>query len=358
MSIYAVIMAGGTGTRFWPYSRKAQPKQFLNVFGQETLIQATISRLYGLVPPEQCYIVTNAAYVTQTQDQLPALPPENILAEPMSRNTAPCIAFAAAEILKRDPDATMIVLPADHLIHNVRLFHEVLKTAIEKAQEPGAIVTIGIEPTHPETGYGYIQFDKSEYEADQDGLVACSVKAFAEKPDAETAKDFLDSGEFLWNSGMFIWRADVIMQEIETHMPDLADAFDEIRKSPVTTTAQIEKAFTQSPKISIDYGVMEKAQKVYVVPGAFGWNDVGDWRAVFDLSPKDANGNSARGRVLTEDASRNLVFAGDKLVALVGVHDTVVVNTPDAILVCHKETTQQVKTIVEYMQAHQMDDYT
>lgn len=357
MATYAVIMAGGIGTRFWPFSRQANPKQFLNVFGEDSLLQATIGRLQGLIPAENCYVVTHKQYVAKTQMQLAAVPEENILGEPISRNTAPCIAYAAAELLKRDPEATMVVLPADHVIRNVRRFHEVLKCAISQAQTSDAIVTIGVTPSHPETGYGYIQFDTEAYEADADGVVACRVKAFAEKPNAETAERFLASGDYLWNSGMFIWRADTIWKAFERYMPTVAAAFQPIYKTQTPSAAQVLLAFEQSPKESIDYGVMEKAESVFVVPGSFGWNDVGDWRAVYELSPKDEQSNATRGEVILEDASRNLVFAGDKMVALVGVHDTIVVHTEDAILVCHKAHTQQVKNVVEYMHKHELKSF-
>ena len=209
--IHAVIMAGGIGSRFWPESREARPKQFLNVFGSATLIQNTVARLQGLVPPERCLIVTHERYFEQTRNQLPAVPVENILLEPISRNTAPCIAYAAETLIARDPDATMIVLPADHVISNVQEFHQVLRVAVDKAATPGALVTIGVTPTHPETGYGYIQFESSASHA-ADPLTAYPVRTFAEKPDLATAERFLDSGDFLWNSGMFIWRADTVLE--------------------------------------------------------------------------------------------------------------------------------------------------
>lgn len=357
MALYAVIMAGGIGTRFWPYSRQSNPKQFLNVFGEDTMIQATIGRLQGLIPVERCYVVTHTRYVEKTFEQLPGLPLQNILAEPISRNTAPCIAYAAIELLKHDPDATMVVLPADHQIRNPRRFQEVLKVAVEKAQEPDALVTIGVEPTHPETGYGYIQYDMQSLEEDLDGLLACKVKAFAEKPDLATAERFLDSGDFLWNSGMFIWRADTILHQFQQFLPEVLEAFEPVSKATEPNLEQIEHAFRRSPKISIDYGIMERAQNVYVVPGAFGWNDVGDWRAVYDLSEKDSQGNTFRGQVLAEDASRNLVFAGDKMVVLIGIHDAMVVNTDDAILICAKDATQKVKNAVDYMHVHKLEDY-
>ncbi len=358
MATYAVIMAGGIGSRFWPQSRKARPKQFIDVFGDGTLIQNTVARLQGLVPPERCFVVTHERYVEQVSQQLPAVPPENILAEPISRNTAPCIAYAAVKLAARDPEATMIVLPADHVIHNVRQFHEVLRVAIEKAQAPGALVTIGIAPTHPETGYGYIQFDGPADPA-FDAPRAFPVRTFAEKPDVATAERFLDSGDFLWNSGMFIWRADTVMDQMQRHLPEAYDAFAPV--GSVVDSADepeaVAAAYRRSPHISIDYGVMERADQVFVVPGAFGWSDVGDWRAVYDLDAKDRHGNAVRGNAILHDASRCLVHADGRLVVLVGVHDLVVVETNDAVLICNRESTQQVKNVVDYLHAHQLEEY-
>ena len=353
---YAVIMAGGIGTRFWPASRKEKPKQFLDVFGDGTLIQNTVARLQGLIPPERCLVVTHERYVEQTQKQLPAVPDENILAEPISRNTAPCIAYAATVLADRDPDATMVVLPADHVIGNVQAFHNTLDVALETAQEPDALVTIGIEPTYPATGYGYIQYDGEENE---DGsLQSHPVRTFAEKPDESTAERFIDSGDFLWNSGMFIWRADTILDQVETHLPDAHKAFAPVRDAGDGVDPDtLEEAFKTSPRISIDYGVMEQAENVFVVPGSFEWNDVGDWRAVYDLSEKDDHGNVIEGDVIMQDSSRCLVQSDDRLIVLVGMHDSVVVDTDDAVLVCNRESAQQVKQVVEYLHAHQFDEY-
>ncbi|ARA93341.1 mannose-1-phosphate guanylyltransferase [Rhodothermaceae bacterium RA] len=356
---HAVIMAGGIGSRFWPKSRRARPKQFLQVFGEQTLIQNTVARLQGLIPPERCFVVTHERYVEQTRDQLPALPAENILAEPISRNTAPCITYAAVKLLAQDPDATMVVLPADHVIPNVRQFHEVLHVAIEKAQEPGAIVTIGITPTHPATGYGYIQFEGSLDPSDP-APRAYPVRTFAEKPDQETAERFIDSGDFLWNSGMFIWRADTILDQVHTHLPEAYDAFRLVQDALGTDREPeaVAEAFQKSPSTSIDYGVMEHADHVYVVPGAFGWSDVGDWRAVYDLSDKDDHGNVLRGNAIVHDASRCLVHAEDRLVVLIGIHDVIVVDTDDAVLICNRDNTQQVRNIVNYLNSHQLTQFT
>jgi len=354
---YAVIMAGGIGSRFWPESRRDHPKQFLNVFGDASLIQNTVARLQGFIPPERCLIVTHERYVEQTQEQLPAVPPENILAEPISRNTAPCIAYGATRLMADDPDATMIVLPADHVIRNVKRFHEILEVAIETAQQPDALVTIGITPTHPETGYGYIQFDG---DIDPDAPVqAYPVRTFAEKPDLATAERFVDSGDFLWNSGMFIWRADTILGQMKKHLPKAYQAFAEAQDAMGTARERdaVRTAFQESPHISIDYGVMERAESAYVVPGSFGWSDVGDWRAVYEMSEKDEQGNVLRGNTILHDSSRSLVHAEDRLVVLVGIHDTMVVHTDDATLICHKDSTQKVKQVVEYLHAHQLSEY-
>ncbi|GIV62087.1 MAG: mannose-1-phosphate guanylyltransferase [Rhodothermaceae bacterium] len=359
MATYAVIMAGGIGSRFWPKSRLDHPKQFLNVFGDATLIQNTVARLQGLIPPERCFVVTHERYVAQTREQLPAVPPENILAEPMSRNTAPCIAYAAVRLRALDPEATMVVLPADHVITNVQQFHRVLRTAIETAQEPGALVTIGITPTYPATGYGYIQFDGNPDTLSDETPRALRVRTFAEKPDLETAERFLDSGDFLWNSGMFIWRADSILEQMACHLPDAYQAFLPVAEVAGTDREPdaVTEAFQKSPRISIDYGVMERADKVYVVPGSFGWSDVGDWRAVYDLSEKDQHGNALQGNVIVHDASRCLVQSDDRLVVLIGTHDMVVVDTEDAVLVCHRDSAQQVKNVVDYLYAHQLTKY-
>ncbi len=353
--LYAIIMAGGIGSRFWPQSRQARPKQFLNVLGEATLIQNTVARLHGLVPIERCLVVTHERYVEQTLEQLPTLPPENVLAEPAGRNTAPCIAYAAAVLLRRDPEATMIALPADHVIRNVRRFHEVLRVAVEKAQEPGALVTLGVTPTHPETGYGYIQFDHAA-EFDPEALRAYPVRTFAEKPDLATAERFLDSGDFLWNSGMFIWRAATIFDQMQRHLPQVCEAFEPLRHAEAAPEA-VRRAYRQTPRISIDYGVMERADNVFVVPGDFGWSDVGDWRAVYDFSDKDEHGNALHNHVIVHDSSRCLVQADDRLVVLVGIHDTIVVETEDALLICHRDSTQQVKNVVDYLHAHQLKEY-
>lgn len=371
MSLYAVIMAGGVGSRFWPRSRRSNPKQFLDVFGEASLIQNTFARLQPLVDPERVLVVTNADYVGTTREHLPAVPEANVLGEPVARNTAPCIALAAAKLVAEDPDATMIVLPADHLIANVGRFHEVLQAAVEAAQRRGPdgghpLVTIGVRPTHPETGYGYIQFDAdgtldgAADDGPDDAPRAHQVLTFAEKPDLRTAERFLDAGDFLWNSGMFIWRADAILAAFERYLPKvhrlfapLADAFGTDGEA-----AAIAEAYERSPKISIDYGILEQADRVLVVPGSFGWSDVGDWRAVHELSDKDDAGNRAEGNVILQDTARSFARSADgRLLVLVGMEDAVVVDTGDAVLVCHREQAQKVKDVVDFLGVHGMDEY-
>ncbi len=356
MNLYAVIMAGGVGSRFWPRSRKASPKQFLRFSGDRSLIQTTMDRLAPIVPPERVLVVTHARYAEQTQQQLPHVPPENILAEPIARNTAPCIAFAAAHLAARDPDATLLVLPADHVIRDQSMFEKVVSVAAHKAQTPGALVTIGIEPTHPETGYGYIQYDMDEVGSGQ--VAAYPVLTFAEKPDQATAERFVDSGDFVWNSGMFAWRVDSIQSALSEHLPDVAKTFAPIAASVGASQNEevVVRAYADCPSISIDYGIMERAGDVWCVPASFGWNDVGDWRAFAELQDTDDKGNALQGDVLIHASARCCVEAGDRTVALVGVNDLIVVDTPDALLVCHRDAAQGVKNIVNHLSINDRDD--
>lgn len=353
--IYSVIMAGGIGSRFWPRSREASPKQFLPVVGNQTLLQQTFSRVGPLVPIECAYVITNERYADLTSQQLPLLAKHQILCEPISRNTACCIAYVAIRLLATDPDAIMIVLPADHLIKREARFLEVLSIAVEAARMPDTLVTIGIKPTHPATGYGYVQFDASEEHND----AVYKVRTFAEKPDVSTAERFLDSGDFLWNSGIFVWRADAILANIKRYLPRMWDAFSMAAPHVNTPNEEeaIRDAYHRSPRISIDYGVMEHAENVLVVPGSFGWSDIGDWHAVYSLSKKNRHGNVLQGNVIVHDSSRCLVSGAERLIALVGLHDIAVIDTEDALLVCHKDSTQHVKNVVDYLHVQQFHQY-
>lgn len=353
--VYSVIMAGGIGSRFWPRSREASPKQFLTVVGEHTLLQQTLQRVTPLVPRERTYVVTHERYADLTNKQLPGLAAGQILREPISRNTACCITYAAIRLAAMDPDAIMIVLPADHLIKHDDRFLEVLAAAVEAASKPDTLVTIGIKPTHPATGYGYIQFDAMR---EATGNVY-KVRTFAEKPDVSTAERFLDSGDFLWNSGIFVWRADAILANIKRHLSRMWHAFDEAVPHLNTPGEEdaIRTAYHRSPRISIDYGVMERADNVLVVPGSFGWSDIGDWQAVYNLSDKNRHGNVLQGNVIVHDSSRCLASGAGRLIALVGVHDIAVIDTEDALLVCHKDSTQHVKNVVDYLHAQQFQEY-
>lgn len=358
-NIYAVIMAGGVGSRFWPRSRERSPKQFLEITGSGTMIQNTVSRMQGIVPAMNTFIVTNKLQEDLTYKQLPFVPKENILIEPVGRNTAPCIGLAATLIHRIDPKGVMIVLPADHVIANVEEFLRVLGVAVKVAEESGALITIGIKPSRAETGYGYIQYEDEQQSNNpykSEGVLR--VRTFAEKPNLETAERFLVSGDFLWNSGMFVWKAQSILKEIEVHLPDLHTQLKSLTQKPGSTEFRtaLEQAYGLIRSISIDYGVMEKAGNVLVAKGDFGWSDVGSWDEVVRLASTDNDRNSIKGVVITKDATGNFIDAGGKVVAVVGVEDLIIVSTDDAVLVCKKGRSQDVKEIVDYMRRKQMND--
>jgi mannose-1-phosphate guanylyltransferase len=361
VKVFAVIMAGGTGTRFWPRSREKTPKQLLEILGKGTMIQNTLKRLGHLVDIKDVFIVTNKIQRSLLAKQLPNVPEENILVEPVGRNTAPCIGLAALHAKRLDPTAVVIVLPADHVIQDTDEFTRVLSLAVETARESCSLLTIGIQPTRPETGYGYIQV----YNEDGDHNPYFSkgvyrVKTFAEKPNLQTAERFLASGDFLWNSGMFVWRVDVILNEIERCLPDL---YAELRKIEDTIggpnyQATLELVYGLIRGISVDYGVMEKAKEVYVIPAEFGWSDIGSWDEVFRVSGKDDNGNSITGKVIQKDTRNSYIYsAPGKVVATIGVDDLIVVNTDDAVLICKKGSSQDVKEISDYLRRKQMTEY-
>ncbi len=358
--IYAVIMAGGVGSRFWPRSREKNPKQLLEIVGEGSMIQHTVRRIKPLVEEKNIFVVTNKLQKNAIVKQLPNIPVENIIVEPVGRNTAPCIGLAALFIERLDPKGTMIVLPADHIIANEEEFLRVLNVSSTVAQITSALVTIGIQPTHPETGYGYIQVkDKAEETASVNIAGVYEVKTFAEKPNYATAIKFLESGDFYWNSGMFIWRADVILSEIQKNLPELFTQLMNLQDSIGTPLFDhnLEQTYGEVRGISIDYGVMEKASRVYVVKGDFGWNDLGSWDEVNRISPKDETGNYLNGKILQVNSKNSYVHTADKLVALVGVEDLIVINTPDALLICKKGVSQDVKEIVDSLRRKQMNEY-
>lgn len=344
---YAVIMAGGTGTRFWPKSTSKHPKQFLKLFGKETMIQQTVNRLDPDINSENVLVVTNGDYISFVKDQLPSVPDHQIIGEPVARNTAPCVAAAAAIMHKIDPDSTMVVLPADHRIENRERFLDVLQGATNIAAETGSLVTIGIKPNRPETGYGYIQYN-SDIKVDDGDHTAYSVKNFTEKPDLETAKSFLKTGDYVWNSGMFIWKTSSILNAFKLHLPEIYSLMQALIQSEMSDE-DIEAFYRSCPSISVDYGIMEKAENVKVIPAEFGWNDVGSWRSVHDLSEKDDQQNALDpGDTVALKSRGNLVQSDSgKQVVLIGVENLAVVETDDAIMVLNLDQDQDVKTVVE-----------
>ena len=352
MKITAVIMAGGRGERFWPKSRNNRPKQFLSLTSDgETMIQKTVKRLSPLVSAEDIFIVTNAAYADLVNDQLPDVPRENILCEPCARNTAPCIAFAAAIIQKKYGDAMMLVLPSDHLIGYENIYIKTLQTAIRTAEEGNNLVTIGITPAYPETGYGYINFGKEAGDAYE-------VERFVEKPDLPTAKKYLASGKYLWNSGMFVWKASSIMYNMKQFMPEIHDGAVRIGDSYGTDSYDetLIKEFTAFTSESVDFGIMEKASDIYTIPGSFGWDDVGSWLAVERINETDDKKNYFDGDVIAVDSERTTVCGGKRLVAAIGTRDIVIVDTDDVLLVCSKNNTQDVKKVIAQLKEHGRND--
>jgi mannose-1-phosphate guanylyltransferase len=345
--VYAVIMAGGAGTRFWPASRSLRPKQLLPLAGSsdEPLLAATVRRLAPLVTEDRVVVVTGEHLAEATAKAVPGVPRAQILKEPAPRNTAPCIAWATATIARLDPDALVMVLPSDHYITDEAEFRRVLEAAINTASS-GRVTTVGIVPTRPETGYGYIEV------GDRIDSTANSVARFVEKPDRARAEAFLAGKKHLWNAGMFFFRAADMAKLVAQHLPDLAKGVDEIDKAARGgNEAEVVKAvFPTLPSISIDHGVMEKAEGLAVVPGNFGWNDVGSWQSAWELAEKDAAGNGLAPGAIAIDAKSNLVRTmngSKKVIALVGVNDLVVVETDDAILVIPRERAQDVRLVVD-----------
>ena len=350
-NVYVIIMAGGSGTRFWPLSREAMPKQLLRIYGGETLIQQTIDRVKPVVPTEHIYIVTNKNHAEQIRYQVPYIKKENYIIEPEAKNTAAAIGLASIRINHNNPDAVMAVLAADHVIRYKDRFLEILQDAF-KIAGTDCLVTIGIKPVRPETGYGYIEAGDEIEVKSQKSVNAYStiysVKRFVEKPDAETAVRYLKDGRYYWNSGMFVWRSGVILEEIRRHMPILFEGLKEIESSLGKGDEELitKAVFSKIEPLSIDYGVMEKSDKVAVIPADLGWSDVGSWTALDEISDRDKNGNVIAGNVIDIDTKDSIVYATNRLVATLGLKDMIVVDTEDATLVCQKDKAQDVKKIV------------
>jgi mannose-1-phosphate guanylyltransferase len=350
-------MAGGIGSRFWPMSRTEMPKQFLDILNiGRTLIQSTFDRFAKFIPTDNIYIVTAEQYRDIVQAQLPELKPENILCEPSRKNTAPCVAFISYKLYQQNPNANLICAPADHLITETETFIEICEKALHFTAHIKALVTLGIKPTNPNTGYGYIQ-----YEAMQASDNIYKVKLFTEKPDLELAKTFLASGDFLWNAGIFVWQVKNIIAAFEKNSPELHEVFD-AEKEKFNTPGEkemIERIYPQCTNVSIDYAVMEKADNVYVIPASFGWSDLGTWASAFDTFERDYLDNAVGGNeVIIIDATKNMVqVPNDKLVVIQGLDDFIVVDTNDVLLICKKDKEQEIKNYVAEVKRKKGDKY-
>ena len=350
---YCIIMAGGVGSRFWPLSRQDRPKQFLDILGiGKTFIQMTYERYARIVPAENILIVTSERYSGLIREQLPQVSADNILLEPYKRNTAPCIAYATYKLYQKCPDATVVVAPSDHYIVGETNFEDTIRTALDTASKSGNLFTIGIDPTRPETNYGYIQVNKQSKTVVGDHE-SYQVKTFTEKPNADLAKVFLETGEFFWNSGMFIWNLSAIKAELESNLPEVANFFKDGGSYFYTDGEKefIRKAYEECPSISIDYGVMEKTHKAWVFPADFGWSDIGTWESLYEYADnKDDSGNVIHApQIIMDDGTGNMIMEKDKkkLVVVKGMKDYIVVDTDDVLMVCPRDDAALKEILVE-----------
>ncbi len=354
---YVAIMAGGIGSRFWPMSRTDFPKQFLDILNTgRTLIQATYDRFTLFIPKDHIYIVTTEQYKDIVAAQLPELPVANILCEPSRKNTAPCIAYISYKLQKTNPEANLICAPADHIILEPENFKKTCLQALHFTANIKALVTLGIKPTHPNTGYGYIQYEQLAVSEN-----VYKVKTFTEKPDKELAKTFISSGDFLWNAGIFVWQIKNIIKAFENFLPEMHEVFD-AEKANFNTPAEkeaIERVYPLCVNISIDYGVMEKADNVYIIPSSFGWSDLGTWASAYDNLEKDYLENAVAGsNVMIIDATKNMIHADNKKLVLVqGLDDFIIVDTEDVLLICKKDKEQAIKEYVAEVKRNKGEKY-
>lgn len=352
---FVTIMAGGIGSRFWPLSRGQRPKQFLDILGiGKSLVQMTYERFRPYFAIEDIYVVTSEQYIELVKTQLPELPIENIIAEPQRKNTATCIAYSAFKLNHIRPDSTMIVTPADHLIIEQDNFIETIKDGIDFVQKNDALLTLGIQPTTPHTGYGYIQFENSSEKIKP-------VKLFTEKPNLAFAKQFVASGDFLWNSGIFLWNTTTILNSFQQHLPDIYDALSKIDYNTANEWEQIKEAYSLCPSISIDYGILEKEHDIFVKPAYFTWSDLGTWNAMYDINKKDENLNVVNNKEMIhlKSVSKSIVHSFDKkkLIVLQDVKDLIVVDTEDALVICNKNSEQKLKEIVNYLSTKNFEEF-
>ncbi len=344
-SLYAVIMAGGSGTRFWPQSRKSRPKQLLTITGSKTMIRATADRIAPKIPSERILVVAGKFCADAIRAELPELPTDRIIAEPLGRNTAPCIALAAYKLAKIDPDAIMAVLPADHIIGKDLVFRDALDLAYDAAAQGDHLITFGIVPDRPETGYGYIERGDSAYYIGHSTVFR--VKNFVEKPDRENAQRYLAAGTYFWNSGMFVWKVSAIIEAFRRYLPSVSKLMEEYmdRLNTADEPAALDEMYERLENVSIDYGIMEKHDAVLVIPLDCGWNDVGAWSSLHGVWGDDSEGNAVEGYALCLNSNGNVISSPHKLATLIGVEDLIVVDTPDALLVCKKNSAQDVKEL-------------
>mgnify|MGYP000893316841 CR=1 FL=1 len=356
--ISVVIMAGGKGERFWPKSRRKTPKQLISVTDDErTLIQCTVDRISSLCEPENIYIITNKDYAMPINKQLPEIPFKNIIVEPFGKNTATCIGLAAVHIMEKDKEAVMIVLPSDHLIKDSEKFIDTLKSAVEMAKKGKNLITLGITPSYPETGYGYINYGQKTCSIQNNSVY--KVKRFVEKPNKKKVEEYLNSGNYLWNSGMFIWKVSTILSNIKKYMPELYQGLMKIKQS-LGTNKYNEVLYTEYEKfesISIDYGIMEHAESIFTIPGNFGWDDVGTWTSLERIVKPDTNGNVTKGNVISVDTKSCIIEGSKKLIATIGVENLIIVDTEDAALICSKDKCQDLKLLLNKIKQNKKESY-
>lgn len=357
MHIKAVIIAGGIGSRFWPLSRKQRPKQFLPIISDQTMIEETIQRISPKISYSHIYTIANKNQTQTLINLLPKIPHENFLIEPQGKNTAPCLMLATATLYLENPESVIAVLPADHLIKDSSYFLKKLEAASNAADQSRCLITFGIPPTYPSTGYGYIQVSKKISQSFS-GENFFKVKEFKEKPDQKTAESFLKSGTYFWNSGMFLWKADVFSENLKKYAPEMFSYWEKMLDALKNNDQkELEVVFNEIPSISIDYALMEKTKEVLMCRGDFGWSDVGSWSALLDIWEKDQNQNAIRGEAITLDTKNCLLHNPGKITAMIGLKDLVIVNTEDALLICKKDRDQKVKQVVSTLQKKGLNKY-
>ncbi|WP_157265550.1 mannose-1-phosphate guanylyltransferase [Paenibacillus sp. FJAT-27812] len=352
-----LIMAGGKGERFWPRSRVNLPKQFLNISGNKSMIQQTIDRLKIIIPVEQIFVITNELYAELIKAQIPDLPIENIIIEPIGRNTAPCVGLASIIIEEKFPESSMIVIPSDHIIKNEEEFIHIMKTAVEVSSSEERLVTLGITPTYPETGYGYVESSSETIQVNNS--IVHKVNKFIEKPNEAKAKQYLEAGNYYWNSGIFVWKIEVIRKHIENLMPQMHDLLETMKLGfrHYNRDDVIRSEFSKMPDQSIDYGIMEKAHNIYVIPCMLGWDDVGSWTALDRINNQDDNGNVIKGNTLNIDTKRCIIESNGKLIATLGVEDLIIVETDDVTLICKKDKAQEIKSLIKELKLQKLEQY-